>query len=273
MVITSQGINSDLIFVRYNGVINDHNTCIEARTPHNPEYYFGNFLIFGAPPKAGEVDAWESRFEKVFSDNPLITHKTFCWSPEHKLTSDVKEKLLQRGYEIDRVSVLGARKTTARYAPPDGVDFRVLTTDSDWAQALQNQIDSRDMSFALGPYAAFKQTQMNNYRAMQQNGWGHWYGAFKGDKLVANMGIFSHEQVSRFQSVVTDAAHRRQGICSALVHYVSSETLKQHPANQLIIMAEKDEPAERIYSALGFELIEVLESALLRPAASYSKPD
>lgn len=266
MEIISKGILSDFIFFDYNAVVTDHGPYIQVHTPDNPDFYYGNLLVFPTTPDETTFIDWEKQFENRFAEISGVKHKTFLWDTTDQVSEATKSVFKSLGYEFDTVSVLGSSDPEKPRDCPSDITFRCLETDDDFLQAIETQVRCRDGSFKEQPYRAFKTTQMANYRAMQNDGWGHWYGAFRGDKQVANMGIFQNGKVSRFQSVVTDPDHRRQGICAALVYHVATQTLQNHPENTLVIVAIQGEPAERIYSRLGFSHIETLESACLRPA-------
>jgi hypothetical protein len=88
----------------------------------------------------------------------------------------------------------------------------------DWtkAEALQAKIgleDGRVPKF-YGPYLARRNA---GRRDQITKGIGQWFGAFDGDRIVAQLGMFHDGSLARYQSVETRATHRRRGICSALL--------------------------------------------------------
>jgi len=76
------------------------------------------------------------------------------------------------------------------------VTIRPLAGESDWAQALANQIRCRDPEHAEAGYRLFKERQMARYRAMTAAGWGAWFGAFVGEQLVADFGAEAERAVT-----------------------------------------------------------------------------
>ncbi len=135
----------------------------------------------------------------------------------------------------------------------------------DWDKVLAHQVLTRPEGFAIEVYKLFKTKRLAGFRALIAAGHGQWYGAFKGSELVADMGIFHLNDISRFQEVSTHPDHRRQGICAALVHYVSCAEQAARPGNRMVILADRGEPAERIYKRLGYGEIEQMQSVVLRP--------
>jgi len=82
---------------------------------------------------------------------------------------------------------------------------------------------------------------------------GNWYGAFLNNELVADCGLFIFDKVGRFQSVGTHPAFRGRGICGNLVHHVSHEALANRKAEVLVMCADPEYHAARIYESVGFK--------------------
>lgn len=82
------------------------------------------------------------------------------------------------------------------------------------------------------------------------------FGAFYGDELVAQMGIFHDAQIARYQSVETRVTHRRRGVCSALLRHAAQWALRR--AQQTVVVAEADSDAGRLYRRMGFSPTETL---------------
>lgn len=265
MEITSPGILSDCIFHRFAGKITDRGTYTTVYTVSNPSYYYGNFLIFAAPPKSGEFTKWMSLFHQEFADDDAVGHHTFQWQSGKADAAAIKE-FTDQGFTYDNVSVLTATGTHIDREPPNGMTYRKLETDTDWLAAKESQIAAGFPSIPTADYRIYKEAQFANYRDMADAGLGGWFGAFKGDELVANMGLFFDQTIGRFQSVETLKAHRRQGICSALVQYVSQWGFAHRPGVTLMIHADHDDIPSRLYQSLGYREVEVLESVFRPPS-------
>jgi len=83
---------------------------------------------------------------------------------------------------------------------------------------------------------------------------GHWYGAFIGDRLVADLGVFHDGQgLGRYQSVETHPDFRRQGIAATLVYEAGTRAIAEHGLHTLVIIAEDEGDPSRLYRSLGFE--------------------
>jgi predicted GNAT family acetyltransferase len=96
---------------------------------------------------------------------------------------------------------------------------------------------------------------MARYRRMSEAGRGAWFGAFLGARLVADLGVFSDETgtLARFQSVGTHPDFRRRGICGALVHQASEWALNTLRVGTLVMAADEEYHAARIYESVGFQ--------------------
>ena len=265
MEITSIGFLSETLFQRYNGVVRNLGDCMEVRTPDNYDFWFGNYLLLSASPTLAEIGNWIARFDTAFADVPAVRHKCLQWLDDGSDTADVRAEFERLGWEFDQTSVLSATQSVALRPPLAGVAFREVSGGEDWDKVLAHHVLTRPEGFAEDAYKSFKINRLAVFQKLISNGYGHWYGAFKGPELVADMGIFHREGISRFQEVSTHPSHRRQGICAALVHHVSRKEQAARPGNRMVILADRGEPAERIYKSLGYAEIEQMQSVVLRP--------
>jgi ribosomal protein S18 acetylase RimI-like enzyme len=132
------------------------------------------------------------------------------------------------------------------------VTVRPLESDEDWEQATLTQIACREAGHTLEGYTRFKRDQMQRYRRMSQAGLGHWFGAFLGPQLTADLGLFKAGRLGRFQSVGTHPAYRRLGICGALVYQASRYGFEQMGLETLVMVADENYHAAKIYESIGF---------------------
>lgn len=265
MEITSKGLQSEFIFHGFGAVMSDHGDCISVRTPKNPDYFFGNFLLFPAPPNDGDLAHWISRFDEVFASYPAVRHHTFQWLPASPPDLAVLEGFKKAGFKVDETSVLATQTVSTDKPAPQGVEFRQIRTDAEWLAVIDAQTRDGFPQIPLDEYRRYKEAAFANYRAMSEQGLGDWWGAFKGEELVANLGLFFGEGVGRFQSVETAPEHRRQGICRAMVDHVSNHGMAAHPGITLVMWADAHDVARGIYCSVGFKEIETLHAAVRAP--------
>lgn len=242
---------TDLIFPAFDGEIVDRGDYLAIRTPSNPTFYWGNFLLFGRPPAAGDEERWPRLFADEIGLPPRVRHQTFGWdSPEGD--PGAAEAFVARGFRIIQSSVLTA---SAVRPPPHAASeliVRRLERDDEWIQATENQIRCRDEGHSEAGYRVFKEAEMRRYRSMAEAGLGAWFGGFIGGILVADLGIYRDDAVGRFQTVETHPGYRRRGLAGTLVHQAARHALGEMGIDVLVLVADADSQAERIYRSVGF---------------------
>ena len=255
MKIQSLGYRTDLIFPTFDGQVIDRGNYLVIRTPTNPNFYWGNFLLFSHPPQEGDLDVWRDLFTREIGTPPDTVHQVFGWdSPEGE--EGVIQPFLEAGFRVDRNVVLSSRAPSDPARPSSSVSIRPLKSESDWEQAVENQIVCREPEFEEREYREFQQKKMTGYRKMAASGHGDWYGAFTEQKLVADLGLYHHKGVGRFQSVETNPAFRRRGIAGTMIVEASRQAKKKYNLHTLVIVADEDSSPARLYTSLGFELTE-----------------
>jgi GNAT superfamily N-acetyltransferase len=250
MRITSLGLRSDLMFHRFSGMVVDRGTYLLVHTPDNPDYFWGNFLIFPAPPSQGDCERWLFLFEKELGHRAGIHHQAFIWDGTCS-TADLSE-FKSREFSVESTTVMTSRHLSTPRKPHRGLAIKKVETAREWEEVLELQIATTQSSFAPDAYRTFMTKKFTQYRSMTEKGLGHWFAAYLGSKLVADLGIFFDEDIGRFQNVETHAEYRRQGICQTLVYQVSTWMLERDPSLTLVVEADVYGDAERIYTSLGY---------------------
>lgn len=267
MKLSSLAYRTDLFFHAFDGRVTDHGDHLVVESPSNPGFYWGNFVLFAARPTLRDVERWPAIFAGAFGHTPGVRHFAFGWAENRGSRAGI-DGLCARGFSFEQGDVLTAARVSAPQRPNAEISIRPLTSDADWEQGIQNQIATRAEGFALASYTVFKRAQMARYRAMARAGLGAWMGAFVGERLVGDLGIFAQDGVARFQSVGTHPDFRRRGVCATLVHAAAGFARSTLGARELVIVAEAHGGAGRIYRALGFRQTETQEGLLRRPPAA-----
>lgn len=264
--IESLGLRSDLIFARFDGEVAERDTYTRVATPTNPSYYFGNLLIFKAPPRVASFESWESLFANEFLD-PRVRHRTFMWEPSAEDAAIDWQPFVDRGYRHDESLVLMAESLNLRSPRPStlSLDLRIVTTESDLAEIVEMLTLGGDASLSVDSWRDFYQSQIARYRRMSAEGKGFVFGAFHRGRLVATLGIFKEGALGRYQLVGTHPDFRAQGIASQLVHWSARYAFGQMGVERLVIVADPTHQAARIYQSLGFLPIETLHSLCKTP--------
>jgi RimJ/RimL family protein N-acetyltransferase len=260
----SLGWRTDLNFARFDGELIERADCIVVRTPSNPSYWWGNFLLFDQAPQPGDAAEWSRRFEaEIGRFQAGSRHITFgVDAPEAFVLPD---DFAERGFSLYASNVLTMRREqlrAPRTALPAGARVAALKLPQQSATAVELQVlcDGGETSPAPS-YRLFRQRQMARYEAMARQGLGDWFGVFvpgaNGEELVADCGLFhagpGGDALGRFQHVETHPAFRRRGLCSALIHAVCKDAFERLKLHTLVIVADPLDVAIGLYESLGFE--------------------
>lgn len=247
----SLGYRTDLIFPAFDGQILDRGDYLVILTRSNPTFFWGNFLLFSAPPKPGDLEKWKALFAREIGTQIQAGHYAFGWDTVSGEQGCV-EPFVADGFNLSQNVVLATQqvKIPPKYNPH--VTVHPLESDADWEQAIQNQIACREAGHTLEHYTRFKRDQMQRYRQMSAAGLGHWFGAFLGEQLTAELGLFKSGRLGRFQQVGTHPTYRRQGICGALVYQASRYGFEHMGLETLVMVADENYHAAKIYESIGF---------------------
>ncbi len=252
---TSLGYRTDLIFHRFGGEVVDRGHYLVIRTPSNPDYYWGNFLLFGKPPQPGDFRRWNALFKREIGAPPRINHKVFAWDTVDGDNGAVGD-FLAAGFELGEEVVMSASVLARPHRYKGDLELRELTTDADFAEHVELHVLCREDGQGETEYRTFYRAQTDSYRKMIGAGLGRWFGAFVEGKLVADMGIFAADGLARYQSVVTHPDFRRRGVCSTLLYEVGRFALETLEAKTLVIVADDHYFAKGVYAAVGFSVRE-----------------
>jgi len=244
---------TDLLFARLDGSVEDRGDHLVVRTPGNPFYFWGNFLLFEeAPADEAELDRRRALFAEAFADEPDVRHEALGWDPARPGWG-AAEALLQPGSGWDREDglVLATSAAQPAHRATPGLRLRRLTTPDEW-EASRQLGHVATPGTGSGPRRdAFLDRLHARYRAMAEAGLGVQLGAFDGDRLVAHLGLFRDRELARFQRVETHPDWRRRGACGALVAEAQAIALGEWGVERLVIVAEPGSEAERIYRRAG----------------------
>ena len=257
----SLGLATDILVLGERAQLEPHPLGWVLRTPDEPDFWYGNQLILKGDPPAPEVAI--AAFREAF---PQAEHITLSWdAPERSLAADLDD-LAERGFIIEQSDVLTLEGAAAKTKAPDGFVLREVESDGDWAKVANLKVEiGVEEGYAGEGYRAFIRGRCDGWRKAIAAGEGAWFGAFEGETLAADLGLFTDGRIARFQSVETAAAYRRRGLCSALVVHALNWLVARAPQAQPVIVAEAEGDAGRLYRRLGFALVERQTSAMLRP--------
>ena len=257
----SLGISTDILVLGNRARLELHPLGWVLRTPDEPDFWSGNQLILKGDPPAPDVAV--AAFREAF---PQAAHMTLSWdAPERSLSGDLDD-LAERGFIIEQDDVLTLEGLASDAKVPDGFVLREVQGDDDWEKVADLKVEiGVEEGYQDAGFRAFIRGRCEGWRKAIAAGEGAWFGAFEGETLAADLGIFTDGRIARFQSVETAAAYRRRGLCSALVVHALDWLKARAPEAQPVIVAEAEGDAGRLYRRLGFALAERQISAMLKP--------
>lgn len=258
MHVDSLGFRTDLALAALAGSeVEDRGDHIVVRTPDNPDYYWGNFLLLPQAPAAAELPGWEATFERTF---PRCRHRAYGVATSAGGIDDLAG-FAAAGLETEAATVMTATAVHEPERPNREATYRRLSTDADWAQQVDLWLgdgEGHGREFVVAKVAA--------ERRMTETGTGAWWGAFVGDRLLSSMGLFAASPgLARFQQVQTHPEARGRGLAGTLVHRVSRYGFDELGATTLVMVADPGYLAIRIYRAVGFEGTETQLQAQRKP--------
>lgn len=253
-------LRTDLMLLPESGVLERFSDFLVVRTPDNPNFWWGNSLFFDRPPARGDLQRWEEAFEThVRAQQPNSRHTTFSWAGS--MRGEVAP-FLQRGY-----SALDSIVMSAEYALPyRGCELAIKIKTlgaADWEAMHDLMLAHRGPGHPLESYEVFSRQRIAQWRRRVEARQGAWYGAYLGANLVASLGVFVEAQpddtgvrLARFQEVLTAERYRRRGLAGTLVSAACADMIRNFGPLRFVIVADQNHAAQRIYRALGFDVVE-----------------
>jgi GNAT superfamily N-acetyltransferase len=243
--VRSLGYQTDLMLRRLAGaVIDDRGDHLVVRTPANPNFYWGNFLLIDPP--SGGSSRWLEVFAREFPD---AQHVAIGVDGVGGDAGDVDE-LLAGGLKVEQNIVLTASQIRPSGRRPPA-EVRPLLSDDDWRQMVDVRLDVDDDHSAR--HREFVERKAEEARRLAADGHGEYFGAFVDGVVRASLGIVTGGNgLARYQAVETHPDHRRKGLASAMLVAAADVALNRLGAKTLVIAADPDYVAIDLYRALGF---------------------
>jgi len=258
----SEALRSELIFLAGSGSVRRVGDCVVVLTPDNPTYWWGNTLIFDAPPGVGDFDRWRLAFDRlVRATQPASRHTTFSWPGVD--AGDTAPFLAAGFVPFDSVACAADRDTPIA-APHPNRDVDVAAFEvGDWDRLLELMIAMRDAGQSREGYGVFAERRIAGWRRLVARDRGTWFGAFERGhgRLLSALGIFVEDRsdangvrLGRFQHVLTDPAARRRGLAGTQVAHASRFAFERLGATRLLIVADEHDVARRVYLGCGYQV-------------------
>jgi RimJ/RimL family protein N-acetyltransferase len=259
--VTSLGFRTDVALRVLEGAeVTDRDDHLIVRSPDHPDFWWGNFILLGAPPGPGTAGMWLARFAAEF---PSARHVAIGVDT----TDDdavIPEEFVAAGLEPQRGTVLTCATVRHPPHPSSEAEIRPLESDSDWQQSVELGLRCSEH----GEPRDYLEGRTAARRRLTQEGRGAWFGAFAGGRLLAQLGLFDvGDGYARYQHVETDPAARRRGLAGTLVWRAGRYGREVLSAGTLVIVADPADVAIRVYRACGFAAVQSQLTFERQPAA------
>jgi GNAT superfamily N-acetyltransferase len=256
--VRSLGYRTDLAILALEGShVADRGDHLVIRTPGNPDYWWGNFLLL-RDLKPGSGGGWMARFAAEFPD---AQHLALGLDETDAGTVDPGELA---GMTMERNAVMTATSVHAPARPNTEAVFRTLEGDADWRQSFE--LAAAVHAGEPGGDAGFMIARLAAQRALTEAGHGAWFGAFLGGTLVSQLGLITAVPgLARYQSVETHPGARRRGLAGTLVWHASVTALTGDTST-LVMVADPGDDAISVYRSVGFTVTEPQLSFIREPA-------
>ncbi len=246
MRVTSLGYLTDVALRVLEGAeVTDRGDYLVVRTPVNPDFWWGNFLLLAAWPAPGSGNSWLARFGAEF---PLARHVAIGVDRADE-DDAVPPEFVEQRLEPRRDTVLTCATVQPPPHPNAEVKIRWLTSDADWRQSA----DLGVRCFSDDGSQEYQERRAAARRRLTQQGRAAWFGAFAGGRLLAQLGLVdAGGGYARYQHVETDPAARRQGLAGTLVWQAGQYGCEVLSAGTFVIVADPADVAIRVYRSCGF---------------------
>jgi hypothetical protein len=235
---------------------------LAVRTPDNPGFWWGNFLLLAEPPEPGSAGRWLERFAAEFPGARHIALGVDTADGDAVVPAD----FIEVGLEPERCVALTATELREPRHVNREVQIRPLGSGDDWQQTVD--LEMRVFGSDEVSDSEYYRGRAESRRRIAEQGLGAWFGAFAGGRLVSQLGLFrAGDGIARYQHVETDPAARRGGLAGTLVWSAGQYGLEQLGAHTLVIVADPAEGPIRLYRSIGFADAEG-QLSLCRPPAS-----
>jgi ribosomal protein S18 acetylase RimI-like enzyme len=248
--VTSLGYRTDLMIRALEGSqVVHHPGYVTVRTPANPAFWWGNFMLLTARAAHEGPEPCLALFRSEF---PASVHVALGIDVTSGAVAGLDD-FAAVGLDVHHDTVLTAGALREPPHPNHAAVLRELAGDDDWQQSTQLRAVCDGEESSSPPVPAFITARDAARRTLAGTGHGAWFGAFLDGQLASQLGVFSDGRgVARYQEVATHPDARRQGLAAALLCHAAQYAIGHLAATTLVIVADPGEPAIGVYRGVGF---------------------
>jgi ribosomal protein S18 acetylase RimI-like enzyme len=229
--------------------VEQRDDVLVVRTPHNPSYYWGNFILAPRAPGAGDAARWLHLFTDEFPDAKHVAIGVDGTAGELGEATVWREA----GLDVEVDSVLTADDVSAPARRDDGATFAALSPDDDaaWAQLVDVRLALDEA--ADDAHRVFVERRIAESRAHIADGHGVFVAASVDGVVRASLGIVTDGSgLGRYQTVETHPDFRRRGFAATLLQLAADVARRDFGVRRFVIVADPDYVAIDLYRRAGF---------------------
>ena len=137
--------------------------------------------------------------------------------------------------------------------PNTEATYRQFSSDDDWAQRIEVAM-AVDTEYEPDKHRVFVTRKAAHDRARLRGRARHLVGRLRGRRLATVMGLVeAGGGLARYQSVETHPDLRGRGLAGTLVHRVAAYAFDERGLRTLVMVADPDYLAIRVYRSVGFD--------------------
>lgn len=252
----SLGWQTDLNILGFDSVIEDKKDYWKVLTPRFGNFYWGNFLLFKNAKVSFDPEKCISIYLNEFPQSD-IQHISLAWDV-YEGEPQFLNAFEKKGFKTERTNYLSSKKVEKPSFYNYEIEVRPIALDSERKQVISLQTKTMvvDDGYEGFDIPHFVEQRMIRYQKMVEANLGNWFGAFIGEELVGDLGLYFANRLGRFQAVEVKSEFRKRGIAQTLVYDAVQFSLKKHKWDQLVIAADHGKPVNRLYQSLGFTFVE-----------------
>ena len=240
------GWETDLAILELGGsTVEDRGDHLVVRTPANPDFHWGNCLLVLDPATVDDAQRWVDAFGQAFPAAgwvsiglPVLPADAAAWA--------------RHGVRLELDEVLTTRTLPVQTPVPDGYAVRRID-GADWEHVVAKEMadNARTGEYETVGHERFVRAMVVTRAQLSERGVAAFFGAFRGGRLVADLGIVRCGSRARYQAVGTDPEHRGRGLASHLVG-VAAAWAAERGCEEWVIVTASTNPAGRVYRRAGF---------------------
>ncbi|MBT3785999.1 GNAT family N-acetyltransferase [bacterium] len=244
---------TDLIPAQFEAEILDRGDYLVWKTSSQPNYFWGNFLIFREAPERDVFKDWKRLYQMEFeTENP--TFYTFTWdSPNFNPT--YLKSFMDHGFRLDIETTLVTKRPELPPKINKDIVVKPIVSEADWNSLPEVHVNPNS-SRSIDSQIEFQKSRIKTFKELSKRKFGHRFGAYLEGKLVGDLGLYHQDGIARFNEVATHHEYYRRGICQTLVYHSCIHAIENFEVSTLVMVAVDDYHAINAYKKVGFTALE-----------------